>query len=147
MSRNAEGEITTERLPCKLTAEERELKTQELVRLEQDEHAKKAAKKAAVAVMNGELKQVRADIDERVKELHEGAELRDVEVEQVYHFDRGTVDSVRRDTGEVISTRDMDAYDRQETLPGDEDLLPPPKKPQRRRRKKHGELQDAPDAG
>jgi hypothetical protein len=141
-----EGEIETQKLPCKLTQGERELKTQELVRLEQDERAKKDTKKAAVAVMNGDLKQVRADIDERVKELHEGTELRDVEVEQVYHYDKSKVDSVRRDTGEVISSREMDSYDRQETLPGDEDLLPPPKKPQKRNRKKRGELTDVPDS-
>lgn len=140
-----EGEIETQKLPCKLSPSEREAKNESLVRLEQERTAQEAEKKAWVSEKNAALKQTRAAIDQTVKELHEGAELRDVEVEQVYHYDNGKVDSVRRDTDEVISSREMDAFDRQETLPGDDDLLPPPKRPQKRTRKKHGQLSDVPD--
>lgn len=141
-----EGEIETQKLPCKLTASEREAKTAELVRLEQERSAQEADKKAKVAEMNAQLKQTRAQIDERVKELDEGTELRDVEVEAVYKYGENRVDYVRRDTGDVVQSREMDAFDRQESLP-DPDLHPPPSKPQRRtRKKKHGELSDVPEA-
>lgn len=140
-----EGDIDVQKLACKLTQDERELKTQELVRLEQAESKQKAAKKAAVAVMNGDLKQARASIDEIVKQLDEGTEVREVEVEAVFDYEAKRVEYRRRDTGETISTREMDAFDLQQTLPS-EDLLPPPSKPQKRKpRKKHGELQDIPD--
>lgn len=139
-------EIETQKLPCELTASEREAKNAELVRLELQESHQKADKKAKVAVMNGELKQTRASIDQLAKELSEGTELRDVEVEAVYKYGENRVDYVRRDTGDVVQSREMDAFDRQESLP-DPDLHPPPSKPQRRtRKKKHGELSDVPEA-
>ena len=140
-----EGDVDVQKLPCQLTADERELKTQELVRLEQDEAKQKAAKKAAVAVMNGDLKSVRAQIEERVKELAEGTEVREVQVKAVYRYQEKQVDYVRVDTGAVVQSRPMDAYDLQEELPG-ADPLPPPSQPQKRtRKKKHGELNDVPD--
>lgn len=140
-------ELDTQRLPCKLTAPEREAKTAELVRLEQDRSAQEAAKKAKVAEMNAQLKQVRAQIDERVKELDEGAEVREVQVRADYDYEAKRVSYVRTDTDEVISSREMDQFDLQERLPVDGDLLPPPPKPQKRqRKKKHGELTDVDDA-
>jgi hypothetical protein len=139
-----EDTIDKQKLLCKLTDGEREQKTAELVRLEQEEAQQKAAKKASVSEMNAQLTQVRADIDQHVKELAEGAELREVEVEAKYLYDVKRVEYRRRDTGEVISSREMDSYDLQEDLPG-EDLLPPPSKPQKRTRKKRGELTDVPD--
>lgn len=140
-----EGDIETQKLPCKLTAEDRERKTEELVRLEQDEASQKAAKKASVAGMNSALKQVRAQIEERVKELADGAEVREVQVKAVYRYQEKQVDYVRVDTGAVVQSRPMDAYDLQEELPG-ADPLPPPSQPQKRgRKRKHGELNDVPD--
>ncbi len=141
-----QGEVDVQKLSCKLTPEERERKTQELVHLEQDEAAQKAAKKAKVAEMNAGLKLVRADIEERVKELSEGAEVREVEVEAVYDYEAKRVDYKRRDTGETIQSREMDSFDLQEKLPGHEgSVLPPPAKPKPRKpRKKHGELSDVP---
>ena len=141
------GETETRKLACKLTQSEREAKTQELVRLEQDEALKKAAKKASVAEMNAGLKLVRAEIEERVKELAEGEETREVEVKAVFDYEAKRVDTVRLDTNQVVSSRDMDAYDLQEQLPGHEqDVLPPPSVPQKRRKsRKHGQLSDVPD--
>lgn len=138
------GEVETRKLDCQLTDSERHAKTVELVRLEQDESKQKAAKKAAVSGMNADLKAVRASIDEIVKQLDEGAEVREVEVEAVYDYEAKRVDYVRRDTGATVSSRDMDQFDLQELLPGhDGDALPPPAQPQKRARKrKHGELTD-----
>jgi hypothetical protein len=138
------GEVETRKLDCKLTQSEREAKTQELVRLERDEAGRKADKKTTVAELNAQLKQVRAQIDQVVKELDEGAEVREVEVEAAFDYEAKRVDYLRRDTGAVVSSRDMDAYDLQQTIP--EDVLPPPSKPQKRTKKKHGELQDVDDA-
>lgn len=134
-----EGEIETRKLPCQLTASEITGKTADLVRLEQDEAKKKLEKKEYVAEMNAQLKQMRADINGIVKELDEGAEIRDVEVETRYDYAASVVEYVRRDTQEVVSSREIDAFDRQETL--DEDVLPAPKRPQKRSpRRKHGTL-------
>jgi Asp-tRNA(Asn)/Glu-tRNA(Gln) amidotransferase A subunit family amidase len=141
------GEVETRKLDCQLSPSERDAKTADLVRLEQAESKQKAAKKEAVSEMNAQLKQVRAQIDQVVKELDEGAEVREVEVEAVFDYEAKRVDYLRRDTGAVVSSRDMDSYDLQEQLPGHEqDVLPPPSKPQKRsRKKKHGELNDLPD--
>lgn len=139
-------EVETEKLACKLTPEDRERKSADLVRLELEESAKKAEKKALVSGVNSELKLLRADIDKLAKELSEGEEIREVPVETVFDYEAKRVDYKRRDTGQVISSRDMDSHDLQGTLPS-EDLLPPPSQPQKRsRKKKHGELNDAPDA-
>lgn len=141
-----QGDVETRKLACQLTQDERESKTQELVRLEQEEAAKKAEKKATVSGLNAGLKLVRADIEARVKELAEGEEVREVEVETVFDYEAKRVDYKRRDTGAVISSRDMDSFDLQQDLPS-EDLLPPPAKPKPRKpRRKHGELSDVPDA-
>jgi hypothetical protein len=113
----------------------------ELVRLEQDEQAAKLAKKESVAEMNAGLKQTRASIDKLVKELDEGAEVREVEVETRYDYAAKAVEYVRCDTQEIIASREMDSFDLQESLP--EDVLPPPQRPQKRQRRKHGTLTDA----
>lgn len=140
-----EGEIDVQKLPCRLTASEREAKTAELVRLEQERSAQEAAKKAKVAEMNAQLKQTRAQIDERVKELDEGTELREVPVRADYDYEAKRVSYVRTDTDEEISSREMDSYDLEQKLPFDD--LPPPARPQKRTRKtKHGELRDVGDA-
>lgn len=142
-----EDAIETQKLPCKLSQSEREAKTADLVRLEQERSAQEAAKKAKVAEMNALLKQTRAQIDERVKELDEGAEVREVPVRADYDYEAKRVSYVRTDTDETISSREMDSFDLQERLPGHEqDVLPPPAKPKPRKpRKKHGELSDVPD--
>jgi hypothetical protein len=139
------SEVETQKLACALTPEDRERKSADLVRLELEESAKKAEKKALVAGVNSELKLLRADIDKLAKELHEGEEVREVEVEAVFDYEAKRVEYKRRDTGVVIDSREMDAFDLQESLPS-EDLLPPPSKPQKRTRKKRGELTDVPDA-
>ena len=139
---NKPTEVVVQNLACKLTPGERESKTAELVRLEQDEAAQKAAKKNKVAEMNAGLKLVRADIEARVKELADGEETREVEVETRFDYDAKRVRYVRRDTGDEIDSREMDSYDLQENLP-DPDLHPPPQKPKPRKpRKKHGQLTD-----
>lgn len=141
-----EEPVDVQRLPCKLSQSEREAKTAELVRLEMERSTQEAAKKAKVAELNAQLKQTRAQIDERVKELDEGTEVREVPVRADYDYEAKRVAYVRTDTDAEISSRDMDAYDLQETLPS-EDLLPPPAKPQRRTKRKPGELSDAPPDG
>lgn len=141
----SEGEIEIQRLPCKLSPSERDAKDAELVRLTLHEARQKEDKKAKVSEMNAQLKQTRSSIEQTAKELDEGVELRDVEVELVYDYGVKKVFSKRRDTDETLHERDMESADLQETLP-DEDFLPPPEKPKpRRRSKKHGQLTDVPD--
>lgn len=137
-------DVDVQKLPCSLTADDRERKLRELVRLEQEEKQQKEAKKASVTEMNAALKLVRGDIDTIVKELHEGAETREVPVKAVFRYQEKLVDYVRTDTNEVIDSRPMDNQDLQETLPG-ADPLPPPSKPQKRKKKPHGQLNDIPD--
>lgn len=115
-----------QKLPCKLSQSDIDRKTEELVRLEQEEAAKKAEKKATVAERNAQLKQTRASIDQRVKELSDGSELRDVDVEVRFDFKAKVVRYVRLDTGEEVQRRDMDSFDLQENMHYEGDLLPPP---------------------
>jgi hypothetical protein len=122
--------VEDQELPCPLSQEDRERKGRELVALETQEAKKKLEKKAQTSRMTADLKTVRIDIDKIVKELDSGTELRKVKVETRFDFDASKVEYVRLDTEQVIQTRDMDSFDRQENLAYEGDALPPPKKPQ-----------------
>lgn len=121
-----------QKLPCKLTSSDRDRKTSELVRLEQEEAKKKVEKKLATAKVNAELKETRAAIEQNVRELSEGTELREVEVEARYDTTIKRVIYVRLDTNEEVEARDMDAFDLQDNFAFEGDVLPPPANPQPR---------------
>jgi hypothetical protein len=50
--------------------------------------------------------------------IREKKEIRDVQCERWHFYDRGEVEEVRSDTGEVIYTRRMEMHERQVKLPG-----------------------------
>jgi hypothetical protein len=141
-----------QQLPCKLTAADLENKMHNLVRLEQEESKQKAVKKAEVAAKNAELKLLRSSIDEIVKQLDEGTEMREVEVEARFDYTTHRVTYVRLDTHEEVEARDMDNFELQENIHFEGDLLPPPAHPmpKRGRKKKSDEAfeptGDAPEA-
>jgi len=121
-----------QKLPCKLTAEDRERKSGELVRLEREESKRKLDKKSKVSELNAELKQVRAQIDQVVEDLEKGTELREVQVEARLDHETKKVRYIRLDTEEEIQARDMDLFDATDNPNFEGDVLPPPSKPQPR---------------
>jgi hypothetical protein len=123
----------TQELPCKMTAAEMASESQKLVQAEQQLAKLQAAKKEEVAKHNAEIKIQRMTIDESVVKLSTGEEKRPVEVEKRFRYKDDEVDWVRLDTKEVIQTLPMDAFDRQESLELDGDVLPAPKTPKPRK--------------
>lgn len=125
----------TQELPCKMTQAEMAAESQKLVHAEQELAKLQAAKKEEVAKHNAEIKIQRMTIDESVVKLSTGEEKRPVEVEKRFRYKDDEVDWVRLDTREVIQTLRMDAFDRQESLELDGELLAPPtvKTPRRKR--------------
>lgn len=135
-------------LPCVMTPDELSAESQRLVQDEQELAKQEAEKKASVAGFNASLKLTKQSIQERVKTLSTGKEMRQVEVEKRFRYQDDAVDWVRLDTNEVVQTLPMDAFDRQESLELDganDEPLPPPSKPQKRNRKKRGVLTEVPD--
>lgn len=50
--------------------------------------------------------------------IREKKEIRDVQCERWAHYDRGEIEEIRTDTGEVIYCRRMEPHERQQRLPG-----------------------------
>lgn len=99
--------MATMDLPCKLTQFERITRAQEATGLVGEYSAKEDALKVMSAEKRAELKSLRARIDETSRAAREGIETREVEVREEPNLGAFTMDKVRCDTGEVVSSRPM----------------------------------------
>lgn len=119
MSKKKTGPKTISmKLPVKLTKEERDERTAELLAALQKEVDLVSEKSEAVAGFNASIKLQRQLVSEKRKVLEKGEEPRDVECVEVFDFRLQQVHVDRKDTGERVSTRAMSVDERQETLPG-----------------------------
>jgi hypothetical protein len=104
-------------LPVRLTDEELLKKGQELAATVQDI----AAEESRQVDIKTQLKAKLAELDARRSGLavtvSRKEEHRDVEVDIFYDYQRGVVEDIRRDTGEVLTTRVMQESERQQKLP------------------------------
>lgn len=105
-----------ERLPCRLSAGEKERKADELTR-ELDQLAELKARKAdATRLYGAEIKAADKRVYELSLQVRTGIEHRAVRVAERRLFERNLVEIFRVDTGEIVRTRALEAGERQEEL-------------------------------
>jgi len=122
-------------LPVKLTADELVGVSRGVAECIGQIEELESQKKVATADINARLKAHRKQERDLAKKYRTGEELRMVEVEIHYDFANDVVRYVRADTSEEIDSRPMDAFDRQENMHYEGDLLPPPAAKRGRKKK------------
>lgn len=117
-------ETETRELPVRLMDSELKQKSGQLVRSLQDLDAVRGERDeylAAVKTAKDEFKKREGEFDKRIRQLgHEianGSERRQVECRLMFYWERGQVEIVRIDTGEVVDARAITAEERQQKMP------------------------------
>lgn len=112
----------TRSLPCALSELEVAERAHKLAKAALDLVALDVRKKVAAAAFKEEHELLNSNAKQLAREVHTRQEMRDVEVEYRHDDIRLHVDTIRCDTGEVISSRPMTADEardaRQTKLPG-----------------------------
>lgn len=107
MAERVKVTIEVQHLPCTLTLEEREKKGRELADLMAEKDRLEDAKKGAADQFKGQITTVENNCRGVYLVIRQGYEMREVECRRVQDWDRKTVEVIREDTGELISTREM----------------------------------------
>lgn len=110
-------------LSCHLTREEVEQRADESARLVERRDHFEAELKSAQKSGKAQLSEMDAELRRVSTEVRDKATVRLVDCDRVQDWDAGTVTEVRRDTGEVISSRKMTDEEKQRELDlGDGDV-------------------------
>lgn len=104
-------------LPCTLTDEELLKKGGELATAVQDIATEEGRQADIKASMKAKLAEIEARRTQLAIAVSRKEEHRDVEVEIWHDYQRTVVQEIRRDTGEIMSTRVMSDAERQQHLP------------------------------
>lgn len=104
-------------LPVKLTDEELLKKGGELATAVQDIATEEGRQADIKASMKARLAEIEARRTQLAIAVSRKEEHRDVEVDIFHDYQRGVVEDIRRDTGEIISRRVMHEDERQQELP------------------------------
>lgn len=110
------GDDLVEKLPCRLTPREKELRADDLAREIKRQDELKKSKAEAARVFADTLKDVDARIADLSEQVRTGVERRDVELAERPDYARGVVEVFRMDTGETIRTRSIEPAERQQAL-------------------------------
>lgn len=108
----------TKECRVKLTSAEIEDRRAQLVEQHGEWEQLEAKKREAVSSWNAKLKEIRKRMAETGAAAREGAELREVECDEVMDYAAKEVRTVRKDTSEVVERRRMTADELQESIPG-----------------------------
>lgn len=108
--------MNTMNLPVRLTTDELLLRCDEMAKKLRDAAEIEVEMKAAAAKSKAELGKVQAEIALLARVVRDKKEYRDVEVFEVKNFERLTMDTYRRDTGELVAFRALSLYERNEPL-------------------------------
>ena len=112
-------------LPRVLTRDEKAVKSDELVRRLEEKEGVEERKKSSSDDFKRLITAKDCEVRQLARELSTGIAYRDVECEEIASFGRNQVDLIRKDTGEIVSSRTMRVEERQEALalggPGDDD--------------------------
>lgn len=103
----------TRSLPCKLTDDEVAQRAAKMAAHVHDLVGLEVKAKASAAEFKEEKGRLSAEVKILAAAVRHRAEVRDVEVEIVHDDIRFAVDVIRLDTGEVVSTRRMNADEEQ----------------------------------
>lgn len=104
-------------LPVKLHEDELRDRGDKLAALIQDVSAEERRQVDVKAQMKARLSELDAKKTQLAIVISRREEDRDVTVDVFHDFDRLTVETIRQDTGEVISSRRMTEEERQQKLP------------------------------
>lgn len=108
-------------LPCQLTEQERLLKSEELVKRLEEKDGLEDRKKSSADDFKSLITAKECEARRLRREVSTGIEHREVECQEVFRFARNLVETVRLDTGEVVSSRAMRPEERQAAMDfGDE---------------------------
>lgn len=108
--------MNTMNLPVRLTTDELLLRGDEMAKKLRDAAEIEVEMKAAAAKSKAELGKVQAEIALLARVVRDKKEYRDVEVFEVKNFERLTMETYRRDTGEFVASRALTPYERNEPL-------------------------------
>lgn len=100
-------------LPCELTAKERDERAAEAANLLYKHDSKEQDLKDHSKAIKGELERLMCAHRHLSNVVRTNLEQRDVECDEVLDKVSGTVSVVRRDTGEVVSSREATSQDLQ----------------------------------
>lgn len=106
----------TEDLPCKLTAHEKLLKSEQLSHKLADVEKLEEAKKAATSRYADQIKARVLEVKLLATEVRTGEEFRPIECTEMPRYSDMMVDIVRVDTGATVRSRPMQPSERQEEL-------------------------------
>lgn len=97
--------METRKLPCKLTDLELAAKSDEMAERVTDLRVEQDKKKEANSKANAAIKALEVDILNLAREITAKVELRDVEVKEMPNWNDRTMETVRMDSGDMISRR------------------------------------------
>lgn len=104
-------------LPCRLNDEELLKAGGDLATAVQDLAAEEGRQADIKASMKAKVTEIEARRTQLAIKVSRKEEHRDVEVDIWHDYQRAVVQEIRRDTGEIISTRVMSDAERQQALP------------------------------
>jgi hypothetical protein len=115
--------LRTLHLPIRvaLTDEEHRAKGQALAAQHQVVVQLEEEHKAAKAGMKADENEAKAKLAHLATDVRTQTEVRSVECEEIANYDKGTVDTIRLDTGAIVDTRTMRDHDRQRKIVPDPD--------------------------
>ena len=108
--------MNTENLPCKLSDEELRLRGKKLATLWAEIAQIETRKKVAMQEFKQEIESREADCLTLVKQINEGQEWREVQIEEVKDWEASSVRTIRIDTGEMVNVRAMTPRETQRHL-------------------------------
>ena len=105
-----------EELPCKLTASEKLLKSDQMAKAHKEIVKLEAEKKLSGQQLKSSIDARKGELALLAREIETGEELRPVECKERPRYQDLMVDTIRLDTGEVVSSRGMEPAERQKAL-------------------------------
>ncbi len=116
--------MNTQNLPVRLTTDELLMRSDELAKTIRERDEAERNMKSAQATAKRKIDTLELDITRLAEIVRDRQENRPVEVTEVKNWLRLTMDTVRVDTGEIVGSRSMSAYERNEALPFAADEAP-----------------------
>lgn len=109
--------MNTKHLPVRLTTDELLMRSDELAKKIRERDDVEREMKSAQGAAKRKIDALELDITRLAEVVRERQEDRLVEVTEVKNWLRLTMDTVRIDTGGIVGSRSMSAYERNEALP------------------------------
>lgn len=109
--------VVTRNLPCRLTEDELRQRGDALAEVVQELHAEEQRQADVKAQMKARVTELEAKQTRFAITISRKEEYRDIECDVFGDPERGVVELVRRDSGEVVETRPMTEDERQRALP------------------------------